>query len=390
MTLSLHSVRVPMVAGLCLALGACSLFGSKEEEELPEPLVEFEPTIQVEKVWDAKLGDNAEGLRLGLVPATNGARVFAASSEGDVVAFDAISGDRVWRQETDLPLSGGPGVGRDRIAVGSSEGDLAVLAIDNGEILWQIKIGSEILAAPALSADQVLVRTGDGRLVAFDAQNGEEQWEMQKIVQGLTLRGNAVPVVSGPLVIAGFDDGTLAAVNLADGNVVWERATSERRGRTEFERLADVDGRVAVVAEDVFVVGFQGTAALLSLGTGTPVWRQDISSHEALAVDWNRVYITTEDDAVMALNRSTGVILWEQPAMFRRSVSGPAVSGNVVAVGDFEGYVHFLDAATGEFVARERAGGGPIVAPPLVVSDTVYTLDTDGTLTALRPVQPAP
>jgi outer membrane protein assembly factor BamB len=387
---SLNFWRGPLLATLCLSLGACSLFGSKDDEDKPAELVEFTTTVKVQKVWSAKLGGNAEGLRLGLVPATNGARVFAASSAGEVVAFDAVSGDRVWRKQTELPLSGGPGVGRDRIAVGSSEGDLAVLAIDSGEMLWQIKIGSEILAAPALSVDSVVVRTGDGRLVAFDAQSGEQQWEIQKIVQGLTLRGNAVPVISGPLVVAGFDDGTLAAVNLADGNIVWERATSERRGRTEFDRLADVDGRVAVVGEDVFAAGFQGTAALLSLGSGSPVWRQDLSSHEALAVDWNRVYITREDDAVIALNRSTGVIMWEQSALSRRGITGPAVSGSVVAVGDFEGYVHFMDAASGEFVARVRVGGGPIVAAPMVVADVVYTLNTDGTLTALRPAQPAP
>ncbi|MFK8015922.1 MAG: outer membrane protein assembly factor BamB [Gammaproteobacteria bacterium] len=378
-----------LVALSCLSLGACSLFSSGDDDE-PEPatLVEFDATTKVDKVWDAGLGGDAKGLRLGLVPASNGARVFAASFEGQVEAYDAITGTRVWRTDTDLPLTGGPGVGRDRIAAGSSEGDLITLAIEDGTVLWQKKIGSEILAAPAFTSDKVIVRTGDGRLIAYNADDGEQLWEVTKRVQGLTLRGNSVPVVSGERVISGFDDGTLASVNVADGVVAWERPTSERRGRTEFDRLADVDGRVAVIGEDVFAVGFQGTAALLSASTGTPVWRQDISSHQSVALDWNRVYMTRADDTVIALNRASGVIVWEQSALSLRGVTGPAVIGSLVVVGDFDGYVHFMDAATGEFVARKRVASGPMIASPLVVGDVLLTLGTDGSLTALRPAQP--
>ena len=379
-----HSARLTLVLA-SLTLGACSIFGSdKDEEAEPAELVEFEQTVRLDKLWDAKLGGDADGLRLGLIPASNGARIFAAAADGVVVALDAATGERMWRVDTELPLSGGPGVGRDRLAVGSSEGDLAVLAIESGEVLWSKKIGSEILAAPAFAADKLLVRTGDGRLVAYNAQDGEQLWEVQKRVQGLTLRGNAVPVVSGDLVLSGFDDGTLAAIVIEDGSTAWERATSERRGRTEFDRLADVDGRVAVVGEDVFAAGFQGTASLLSLSTGVPVWRQDLSSHESVGLDWNRVYLTRSDDSVVALDRATGVIVWEQNSLGNRSIGAPAVLGSLVAVADFDGYLHFMNAGTGEFAARVRTAGGPIVAAPLVVADVIYTLGTDGTLTASR------
>ncbi len=372
-------------------LGGCSVFGDKDDEEKPAELVEFEQRVGVRKAWSASVGGDGKGLRLGLVPATNGARVFVASNEGRVVAFDAITGDRVWQVETELPLSGGPGVGRDRIALGTSEGQLVALAIESGEILWNVNMGSEVLSAPAFTQDRIITRTGDGSLIALDADTGDMLWDVRKRVQGLTLRGAASPVVSGELVITGFDDGTLGAYQVASGLPAWERATAERRGRTEFDRLADVDGRVATVGEDVFVVGFQGTASLLSSTDGAPVWRQDLSSHESVAVDWSRVYVSrANDDAVVALGRRTGVIEWQQDSLSLREVSGPAVAGSVVIVGDFDGYVHFMDAASGEFVARRRVSDARIVAAPLVVGELVYVLASDGTLVAYAPEPPAP
>ncbi|MEO1573695.1 MAG: outer membrane protein assembly factor BamB [Pseudomonadota bacterium] len=383
-------VRLSWLVLASVALGGCSFFGGKDDEEKPAELVEFSERLGVRKAWSASVGGDGKGLRLGLVPATNGSRVFIASNEGRVAAFDAITGDRVWRTDTKLPLAGGPGVGRDRIALGTSEGDIVALALESGEVLWTVNVGSEVLAAPAFSSDRLFVRTGDGSLIALDASTGEQQWDVRKRVQGLTLRGTASPVVTGEKVITGFDDGTLAAYALDTGSPAWELATSDRRGRTEFDRLADVDGRVAAVGEDIFVVGFQGTASLLSSETGGPVWRQDLSSHESVAVDWTRVYVAREDDAVIALGRRTGVIEWEQGALSRREVTGPAVAGSVVVVGDFEGYVHFLDATTGEFVARRRVADAAIVAAPMVVGELVYVLATDGTLAVFAPKAPEP
>ncbi|MFK7886014.1 MAG: outer membrane protein assembly factor BamB [Gammaproteobacteria bacterium] len=383
-------MRAALLVATCALLSACSLFGEKDEEAEPAALVAIDAPIKIDTLWNQGLGGDAKGLRLGLIPATNGARIFAASDNGNVYAFDATTGKEQWRTDTELKLSGGPGVGRDQIALGSSEGELIVLAIDNGEVLWQTQIGSEVLAAPAFSSNRLIARTGDGTLLAYGLDGGEPLWNVRKRVQGLTLRGNASPVISGDVVISGFDDGSLLAINLDDGTTKWERATSDRRGRTELERLADVDGRVVVVGEDVFTAGFQGTASLLSVVSGSPIWRQDMSSHQSVAVDWNRMYLARDDNAIVALNRSTGVIAWDQPALKNRDITGPAVAGNYVVVGDFEGYLHFMQAASGEFVGRVKVAGASIVAQPLVVSDVIYVLATDGSLTALRPQTPEP
>lgn len=376
-----------LLPALCLSLTGCGVFGSKDDEVQPAELVEFAPRLKVEKRWSAALGGDPD-LRLGLAPASNGARVYAASSKGTVYAFDALTGKRVWRVETRLPLTGGPGVGQNLVALGTSEGDVIVLAAENGATLWTVNVGSEVLSAPAIGGDKVVLRTGDGRLLALSVDDGSEQWEVAHRVQGLTLRGSAVPVIASDVVVSGFDDGTIAAVALADGTVGWESVLSERRGRTELARLADVDGRVAVVGEDVFVAGFQGSAALLSLVSGQPVWRQELSSHQAIGLDWNRVYISLENDHVVALDRATGVIAWRQEALSYRQISGPAVTRNGVVVGDFDGYLHWLDATDGSLLARARAGDGMILNAPLVVGENVYVQTTGGTLTALRAAAP--
>lgn len=372
-----------LIGGLAGLSGACAGDGD-EEDVTPADLVDFQSSVKVSKEWSASLGADGDGLLLGLAPVSNGARLFAASDTGKVIAFDAVTGKQQWSVTTELPLSAGPGLGVDAIAVASSAGDVVLLAASDGATLWQVNVQSEILSAPAVGGDSVVIHTVDGRLLALSERDGSQLWSLQHPVQGLTLRGSGAPVISGEAVVSGFDDGRVVAVKLADGEQLWEARLSEQRGRTPLDRLADIDGSVAVVGEDVFVAGYQGSTALLSLRTGQPVWRQEMSSHSDLALDWNRLYVTAADDAIIALSRSSGAITWRQADLSNRQVSGPAIAGNHVAVGDFEGYVHWIDAESGKFVARSRAGNGAVVAAPLVVGSLVVVQTSKGELTAFR------
>lgn len=353
--------------------------------EPPAELVDIRTTLPVHRLWSEGLGGDGAVLRLTLGVAGMGDTVYAAGRGGDVRAMDAATGKVRWSTDTDLELSAGPGVGEGLVVVGTSDGDVVALDAATGKQRWKGKIPGELLAPPLVQGGHVIVRSVEGRLRALDATDGKEQWLVEDVVPRLSLRGTATPVAAeGGTVVCGFDTGKLMAVTLDKGETLWQLQLATPHGRTELERLSDVDSAVRISGKDVYAVGYQGRVAMLSLDGGQIWWSRDLSSYRGLDIDDDQVYVATSDGSVVALRRRDGAVVWEQKALARRGLSTPAVVGSVVVVGDFEGYLHFLDRSTGKFVAREHPGSERIAAPPLVIGDRVYAIDEGGHLEAYR------
>jgi outer membrane protein assembly factor BamB len=355
---------------------------SKDTSEPPAELTSFEATLDVDKVWSGKVGGKSERLRLGLRPATDGARIYAGAYDGQVASFDALTGKKEWSVKTELPLTAGPGFGDGLLAFGTADGDLLVLDAATGAERSRQAIGSEVLAAPAIGSGVIAVRTVDGRLRGFSATNGATLWTIEQSLPALTLRGNTAPRVAGTLVISGFNNGRVGAYELASGDPAWEVAIANPTGRSELERLVDVSAGLQVVGNDVYVVGYHGRAVGIDVVTGVVLWQQDLSSYAGLGADLNNVYITSDFDAVVALERAGGTQVWRQEALRLRDVTAPTRYANTLVVGDYEGYLHWLSPDDGSLLARERAAGERISAAPLVVGQNVYVQGDDGTLAA--------
>jgi outer membrane protein assembly factor BamB len=374
--------RARMIAAVVL-LGALAACDKDTTVEPPAELVDIKPTLKVERLWSESMGGGGEVLRLTLGVAGMGDTVYAAGRDGKVRALDAASGKRRWQADTGLELTAGPGVGSGLVVVGTGDGDLVALDAASGKQRWKVRIPGEILAPPLVDGNQVIVRSVEGRLRALSASAGKEEWMVEDVVPRLSLRGTATPVAVGSdTVICGFDTGKVMAVSRAAGEVLWQTQLTTPHGRTELERLADVDSAVAVSGKDVYAVGYQGRVAMLSLDSGQVWWSRDLSSYRGLAIDDDQVYVSTSDGDVVALRRRDGTVVWQQKGLARRWLSTPAVDGNAVVVGDFDGYLHWLDRSSGRFVAREHPGNTRIAAPPLVMGGRVFVIDEGGHLEA--------
>ena len=366
-----------------LALSACDSKGKKVEK--PAELTDIKsPTVRNQKLWGASVGGGGKKLRLGLGLAAAGDKLFAAGRDGDVAAFNLKTGKQLWRTETKLELAGGTGVGAEVIAVGSADGQVVALAMDTGKERWRAEVKGEILSAPAVAGNEVIVRTVDGKLRALALEDGKEIWSAEQQIPRLTLRGAAAPVVARDVAISGFDNGRVLAVSLADGSTVWDSPVSPPHGRTELERLNDIDAPVKVMGDEVFVAGFQGRAAMLALDSGQIWWTRDVSSYRGVDVDDVHMYVSTSQGEVLAITRRTGQPVWSNPVLKLRSLSAPAVAGEYVVVADLEGYVHFFDRATGDLAGRTKTDGDRVTNAPLAVGDLVYVITDKGDIVALH------
>jgi len=364
-----------------LLLAACS---KDKDVDLPRPLKAFTPALRIDRMWSANLGGDKKPMRRGLGLAVADGRVYASGSRGEVAAFDLKSGRALWRVRTKLPLAGGTAEGSGIVVVGSSDGDVLALESSDGKVRWHVNVGGEILAAAAIAPRAVLVRAVDGKLHALALADGRELWQQQQQVPRLSLRGTAAPELAGDVAICGFDNGRLIAANLTDGTSAWEAQIAPPHGKTELERLNDIDSTTKVAGNDVYVVGFQGKVAMLALDTGQVWWSHDASSYRALGIDDDNVYVSTADGDVVALKRRTGAEVWRQSGLGHRGLSAPAVAADYVAVADYRGYVHWLDKSSGAIIGRSRLGKARVTNAPVAVGDQVLVINDRGALVAFR------
>ena len=379
-------MRLLISFGLSAALLIAAGCTKDKDVEPPAKLVDFPQTLPVKKLWGEGVGANKKQikLRLGLGPAIDHGLVFAASHKGELLAVSLDSGKHVWLKKLKMPLSAGPAAADGMVVVGSSKGAIVAFEGATGKELWRARVNSELLSAPAISASVVVLRSVDGRLHGFNAQTGKEQWSVEQQVPRLSLRGTATPIIAKEVAISGFDNGKVMAVSLVNGDTVWDTALASPHGRTELDRLVDIDSAVHVVGDNVFAAGYQGRTAMIALDSGQIWWSHDTSSYRGVAVDDDNVYVSTAEGEVLALKRRTGVEVWRQKALMHRGLSGPAVAGDAIVVADFQGYVHWLDKSSGALMGRVRAGKVRYSNPPAYADGVLVLLNDRGVIDAFR------
>jgi outer membrane protein assembly factor BamB len=379
-------MRLLLSLGLSAALLIAAGCSKDKDVEPPAKLVDFPQTLPVKKLWGEGVGANKKQikLRLGLGPAIDNGLVFAASHKGELLAVSLESGKHVWLKKLKMPLSAGPAAGNGMVVVGSSKG--AILAFDGatGRELWRGRVNSELLSAPAISESVVVLRSVDGRLHGLNAQTGKEQWSVEQQVPRLSLRGTATPIIAKDVAISGFDNGKVMAVSLINGDTVWDTALASPHGRTELDRLVDIDSAVHVVGDNVFAAGYQGRTAMIALDSGQIWWSHDMSSYRGLAADDENIYVTQSDGTIVAMRQRDGSEVWRNDKVKRRALSAPVVTSSAVAIADYQGYVHFLDKSTGVLVARVKVAKQRVSSAPAAFEDTVVVLTDGGSLAAYR------
>lgn len=378
--------RVILVGVFAGLLGACSIFGDDDDEQKPAQLENFDEEIRLQRVWSVNVGNGQGDKYNRLSPVINQDMIYAAANDGTVVAVDRESGRRQWRTRLDdTEVSGGTGYGNGMLFLGAVDARVIALDAENGELLWESQVTSEVLSTPVYGGGKVIVQTIDGKLIALDGSTGEQRWIYESTVPALSLRGTSSPLVAGNFVISGFGNGSVVSVALDNGTLRWEQRVAVPTGRTEIDRLVDIDGELLLTDNTTVVVpAYQGYLTALDINTGQVRWRQEASSVHGAASGFSNIYIANKDGAVRAYRLGQDQVVWENSALARRDLSAPATFNNYVVVGDFEGYLHFLSQVDGRFVGRTRSDRKGVRSVILARSNTLYVYGNGGRLAAYR------
>lgn len=372
---ALRSVKFTLLL-LALALSACTsltdlkddmserLFG-RESNEVPSDLSEFKATAQAKVLWSAHLGSSEDN---DFTPVVDNGFIYAASANGELVKLTAVDGKQVWRINSGESFSGGLGVGANLILVGTAQGYVAAYDF-NGKLLWKSKVSSQVLSSPKVDYNTVVVRCGDSRIYGLNAIDGSRKWVYERATPPLSLRSSAGVVLDGGAAYAGFAGGKLIALRVEDGKVIWEASVAQPKGTTEIERIADITSLPFVDGSLVYAVAYQGKVAAVDRATGRIAWSRDISSYTGLSAEDARIFVSHANSAIYALDYSSGKTYWRQGDLRQRRVTAPLPMGNLIAVGDVEGYIHLLNREDGAFAGRLQLENSSIM-PQMVALGT--------------------
>ncbi|MBK6618968.1 MAG: hypothetical protein RI993_1945 [Pseudomonadota bacterium] len=360
----------------CESLGLGNLGGghftdlfSKDTDEVEideDDMAALAALPSIESLWKVKLAESKTAV---FYPVYDGGGLYVADENGLLARLDAGSGEKAWQIDTDKRLSGGVGIGEGLILLGTYKGE--VLAFDeSGNLLWQAQVSSEILSPPHVDSGIVVVRTGDGRLFGLNADDGSRIWVYQGATPPLTVRSYAGVALFPGAIFAGFPGGKLIAINLQDGNVGWEATVALPRGVTELERMTDISGLPAIDQNSVCAVAYRGRVACFELASGNQIWSKDASSNAGLIMDNQRVYVSEEQGALAAYDRSSGVTDWKQGKLGSRKITLSLIArGARLVIGDDKGYVTILSRNDGTLLARAPTDGSPILSAPEYLPD---------------------
>jgi len=388
MRIHVGRAAVAVVIGLTVALAGCSSKGKVRE---PAKLVDIKhPRIKLSTDWTASSGSGSDDRFTEFRVAYDGSAIYAADIKGRVSAFSADKGHRLWRTKTREEVQAGPVVAGKLVLVGTRGAQLIALHAEDGTEAWKTTLSSEVLAAPAGDASLIVARTVDGQVHGLSPSSGETLWAYSNTVPSLVMRGQSSPLVYGGVAFVGAENGHVVALRAMDGQPVWDQSMVVPSGRNDLERMTDIDGDLVVAdaGNCVLMTSLGNETICFDPTNGEARWRRSIRSVENPVVSGDKAYITDTTGVVWCLDLASGAAAWKQEGLLYRGVSAPAVFGGYVVVGDYKGYLHWMDPKTGEFVARSRAGRDPIDNPPEATADHLFVLNDDGKITAVKLPKP--
>jgi outer membrane protein assembly factor BamB len=401
----MRRLRSLATAVALVALAGCGAFGwlpwvdKEPDPNAPAELTKYKAEVRIDRRWGGRVGEGLGKKYLRLSPHVVADRVALADAYGHVEMRERFKGKRLWKTSIGKPdkkrlrltdrrdpayVTGGVGGGEGLVLIGTANAEIVALVVGDGAERWRVGVSSEVLAAPTAADGLAYATTSDGRVVALDVATGAQRWTYDTQVPALSLRGTAAPVVSAGVVLTGFANGKVGAFRAATGEPLWEQRIMLPQGRSELERIVDVDGTPLIVAGAVYAASFQGRIKALRPADGNVLWEREASTSVDLAQGGGHIYLVDEDDVIRAYDQRNAELAWEQRGLFRRKLSAPTAIGSYLVVGDDEGYVHVLAQGDGRFVGRRKIDAKGVRSNMIAADNFLYVLGNSGKVAALE------
>ena len=372
--------QIKIFAIILLSLFIIGCQSDKVIVEEPAELVKINSQVDIDDSWTKKIFSNLATGKTDLVIDADG--IFSFSSSGLVSSY-SINGKLNWEKNLNIDLSSGVGKSFDSLFVTSIDGEVFSLDFSDGNLNWSSAVEGESLSVPSSNGDIVAVQTTNGKITALNLKDGKFRWEYISVLPSLSLRGTSSPVFDDSSLYVGFANGNLAMIEPRSGVVQWEVPVTISKGASEIERIIDVDSKPKISTGIAFATSYQGDVTAINVRTGRVIWRNSFSSTKDIFEFERNIFVVDEESEVQAFSGLTGISLWKTSDYRLRNLTSPVKVENYLVVGDFEGYLHFINIENGKPEGRYRASRSGILALQSY-KNSLVSLDLSGRLSYLE------
>lgn len=364
----------------------------------PTPLLKMTSPYTLDKQWQLQLEAFNPADSHGLYFADSEDAVYFATPTGGLIKAHKANQDRwqdqvIWHTRFKAPIASGPTVYGDIVIVGTAKGQVFAVSQADGSLVWMTQLSSEVLSRPIIAQDKAFVRTVDGKVVAIHVDTGIKAWEVEHNLPNLSFRGVAPITYDTGKLYLGWETGQVQSLEAKAGVLDWQTQVIVPSGRTDLERMVDIQAGLIIRGDRLFVLGYHGKLLALNAKNGNLFWEKEISGFRNFVVDQKALYLVDEDDLLTAVDYVNGTQLWQQQNFKYRQLRNLKLYNDTqLLVADGLGYLHWIDKLDGTPVARARHGSylgtSEDIARVQIADQQLYVLDNDGYLTVYQ-VKPA-
>ncbi len=369
--------------------------------------------LNFKTVWKSDVGDaSARRARLTSPPIVVDNRVFVVDAAAQVSSFDADTGDLVWRTEltpeidqrfrirelfrgpnpAQIGFGGGVAYDQGRVFVTSGFGFAAALDALTGEEIWRTETDAPVRTPPTAYRGRVYLSTNTNEFLALEQATGEKAWTFQSFEENARFLSSASPAAAGDLVVAPFSSGELVAFLADNGRSVWDTTLVQQTRLTSLANLNDIAGSPVIDRGLVYVVSHGGRFSAIDIRSGQAVWESEIASLQMPWVAGDYIFLVSIEGELVCVSRNDGGVVWvsqlrryrkEKKKKGRISWAGPVLAGDHLILVSTLGEIVKVSPQTGEVVAKEKIADGSVVAP-IVAGEKIFVLTEEGKLIAMR------
>jgi len=273
----------------------------------------------------------------------------------------------------------------DEIILLSPKGQLQAYKKNTGQSLWKHAIGKSMKTGPVVNEEWIIVVTARSQLRAYERKSLNLRWTVD--LPGDVL---ATPKIDYDLLIVKTLNGKIIAFDLESGTQRWfyEQITPS---------LSLHKDSMPIVTQGKVFAGFSdGRVVALNRDTGVLLWQRFVAKPSGLNPIARLINMSAEmmvrDDSLyllagehlMALSIDNGQALWSYPVSAH---NGFTIDGNMLYLIDNTGMLHTLDRQLGTALQKQQLTQQRRLHTPIIVNNALVFADNAGTIYAADPAQ---
>ena len=351
-------------------------------------------------LWKTSIGSGSSKDRFILSgPVMADGLIYTMDAHGQVCAFDALTGKKIWNIDTSTKTKkyiyhgGGVSFDAGKVFVSTLTGEIWALEAKTGKVLWQQDTGLPLRTAPTVHGNRLFVITSNNRTITLDTRNGEKIWHHDDTQDALGFMGGGNPTAASETeAIIPYSSGNIFALRAENGHVLWQDTLTSAESHSSVSMISQIRARPIVDNFVIFVTSQNGHMLAINLLTSERLWDRNIGCIRTPAIGDNVIFAINTSNELICLTKDLGKILWmvslpkyKNPEHKKDPITwaGPVLAGNRLLITGSNGQLMSLSPETGKTLDTFETGH-TILLSPVVANGIVYILQDSGTLLAIQ------